>query len=94
MSLVAITVLLLLSCCSLCCGWHARLTYSLSTPACQCRRGAAYGLAGIVKGLGVSAVNGFGIMDALKAALDDQSSADGREGALFAFESLCEKLGR
>lgn len=33
-------------------------------------------------------------MDALKAALDDQSSADAREGALFAFESLCEKLGR
>lgn len=62
--------------------------------AYHCRRGAAYGLAGIVKGLGVSAVNGFGVMDALKAALDDQSSPDAREGALFAFESLCEKLGR
>ncbi len=47
-----------------------------------------------MKGLGISAVNGFGIMDALKAALDDQSSADTREGALFAFESLCEKLGK
>lgn len=42
----------------------------------------------------MSAVNGFGVMDALKAALDDQSSPDAREGALFAFESLCEKLGR
>ena len=59
-----------------------------------CRKGAAFGLAGIVKGLGVSAINGHGILDALKKALDDQGSVDAREGALFAFEALCEKLGR
>jgi hypothetical protein len=59
-----------------------------------CRKGAAFGLAGIVKGLGVSSVNGYGILDALKGALDDQGSADAREGALFALEALCEKLGR
>jgi hypothetical protein len=48
----------------------------------------------MVKGLGVSAINTYGIMDVLKKALDDQSSADAREGALFAFELLCDKLGR
>ena len=58
------------------------------------RRGAAFGLAGMIKGLGISAINKYGTMDALKKALDDQTSADAREGALFAFECLCEKLGR
>lgn len=58
------------------------------------RRGAAFGLAGVIKGLGVSAINKFGTMDTLKEALDDQKSAEAREGALFAFECLCEKLGR
>ena len=62
---------------------------------CICsRRGAAFGLAGIIKGLGVSAINKYGTMDTLKKALDDQASADAREGALFAFEAMCEKLGR
>ena len=58
------------------------------------RRGAAFGLAGMIKGLGISAINKYGTMDALKKALDDQTSADAREGALFAFECLCEKLDR
>lgn len=58
------------------------------------RRGAAFGLAGMIKGLGISAINRYGTMDALKKALNDQTSADAREGALFAFECLCEKLGR
>lgn len=58
------------------------------------RRGAAFGLAGIIKGLGVSAINKYGTMDTLKKALDDQANADAREGALFAFEAMCEKLGR
>ena len=58
------------------------------------RRGAAFGLAGIIKGLGVSAINKYGTMDTLKKALDDQANPDAREGALFAFECMCEKLGR
>ena len=41
----------------------------------------------------MSAINGYGILDALKQALDDQGSPEAREGALFAFEALCEKLG-
>ena len=58
------------------------------------RRGAAFGLAGMIKGLGISAINKYGTMDALRKALDDETNADAREGALFAFEWLCEKLGR
>ena len=58
------------------------------------RRGAALGLAGMVKGLGISAINGYGILDALKTAMDDQSNPGAREGALLALECLCGKLGR
>ena len=38
----------------------------------RCRKGAAYGLAGIVKGLRISAVNGFGILSTLLTALEDK----------------------
>lgn len=58
------------------------------------RRGAAFGLAGVVKGLGLSSLKKYGVMDALKAGLEDRNSAKAREGALFGFECLCEKLGR
>ena len=40
-----------------------------------CRKGAAFGLAGVVKGLGISAVNGYGILATLKTALDDKALA-------------------
>lgn len=73
---------------------HVAFLHSTYVGCIPCRRGAAFGLAGIVKGLGVSAINGYGVLDALKQALDDQGSAEAREGALFAFEALCEKLGR
>ena len=46
------------------------------------RRGAAYGLAGAVRGLGISSLRQLGVMDALKAAIEDKASADAREGAL------------
>ena len=58
------------------------------------RRGAAFGLAGVVKGLGIAALRGYGVLDALRAGVEDKSSADVREGALFAFQALVEKLGR
>ncbi|CAM6126914.1 unnamed protein product [Calypogeia fissa] len=58
------------------------------------RRGAAFGLAGVVKGLGLSALKRYGIMDTLKAGVEDKASAKTREGALYGFECLCEKLGR
>lgn len=58
------------------------------------RRGAAFGLAGVVKGFGISCLKKYGIAVALREALEDRNSAKSREGALLGFECLCEKLGR
>jgi hypothetical protein len=58
------------------------------------RRGAAYGVSGVVKGLGIASLKGFGVLEALKSMVEDKKDAQGREGALQAFECLCEKLGR
>jgi len=44
------------------------------------RRGAAYGLAGAVKGLGLSSLKRMGIMDALKAGVEDKKDEGAREG--------------
>ena len=58
------------------------------------RRGAAYGLAGFVKGLGIVVLKKQGIMDAMKAACEDKSDPIKREGGMLAVECLCMKLGR
>ena len=58
------------------------------------RRGAAYGLAGLVKGMGISALKKQGIMDAIKAATDTKSEKRAKEGGLMAIECLCSKLAR
>lgn len=58
------------------------------------RRGAAFGLAGVVKGLGITCLKKAGIAAAIRQGLADRSSAKSREGALLAFECFCEYLGR
>nr|XP_027089601.1 protein ILITYHIA [Coffea arabica] len=58
------------------------------------RRGAAFGLAGVVKGFGISSLKKYGIVTVLREGLADRNSAKSREGALLAFECLCDKLGR
>ncbi|KAF9179251.1 translational activator of GCN4 [Haplosporangium sp. Z 11] len=58
------------------------------------RRGAAYGLAGVIKGRGISALKEFSVMASLKAAIDDKKDAHAREGAMIAFETLSQTLGR
>lgn len=85
------------------------------------RRGAAFGLAGVVKGFGISSLKKYEIINVLREGLVDRlvisnrsyflrtsvdhpdckslfgdcrNSAKRREGALLAFECLCEKLGR
>ncbi|RLN18249.1 translational activator GCN1 [Panicum miliaceum] len=58
------------------------------------RRGAAFGLAGVVKGFGISSLKKYGIAAKLRQSLEDRMSAKSREGALLGFECLCEKLGR
>lgn len=44
------------------------------------RKGAAYGLAGLVKGLGILALKQMDIMDKLTAAMQDKKNARHREG--------------
>ncbi|KAI8072432.1 armadillo-type protein [Gongronella butleri] len=58
------------------------------------RRGAAYGLAGVVKGRGITALKECNIMQTLKDAVDNKRSYQFRQGALFAFETLSGTLGR
>ncbi|PVD31523.1 hypothetical protein C0Q70_06936 [Pomacea canaliculata] len=58
------------------------------------RKGAAYGLAGLVKGMGILALKQQQVMDTLTNAIQDKKSPRKREGALLAFEMLCNMLGR
>ncbi|KAG2194137.1 hypothetical protein INT47_004207 [Mucor saturninus] len=58
------------------------------------RRGAAYGLAGVVKGRGITALKECNVMNALKDAVDNKRNYEYRQGALFAFETLSATLGR
>ncbi|KAK7087777.1 stalled ribosome sensor GCN1-like [Littorina saxatilis] len=58
------------------------------------RRGAAYGLAGLIKGMGILALKQQQVMDTLTNAIQDKKNPRKREGALLAFEMLCNMLGR
>ncbi|KAG0234297.1 armadillo-type protein [Mortierella sp. GBAus27b] len=58
------------------------------------RRGAAYGLAGVIKGRGISALKEFSVIASLKGAVDDKKDPHAREGAMLAFETLSQTLGR
>lgn len=58
------------------------------------RVGAAYGLAGVVKGLGISSLKQYDIMTSLATASEDKKNAAGKEGALMAYEQFCLVLGR
>ncbi|DBB12167.1 TPA: hypothetical protein ACH3X3_006274 [Trebouxia sp. C0006] len=70
------------------------LDATLSGPDYPHRRGSAWGLAGLVKGLGIGSLKTFGILERIKDATEDQKSVDAREGALSAVECLTYKLGR
>lgn len=50
------------------------------------RRGAAYGVAGVVKGRGLSALKEFDLIDQLTEAAKDKDDFKVRQGALLAFE--------
>ena len=58
------------------------------------RRGAAYGLAGIVSGIGISGLREYRIMSTLKVAIENKKDHNQRQGALFAYELLSLILGR
>ena len=58
------------------------------------RRGAAYGLAGLVHGKGISALREYRIMSTLSGAIENKKDVNHREGALLAYELLSIILGR
>ncbi|CAF1165471.1 unnamed protein product [Adineta steineri] len=58
------------------------------------KKGAAYGLAGFIKGLGILAVKQYNVLTELTEAIQDKSNAKRREGALFGLEMLTSMLGR
>ncbi len=58
------------------------------------RRGAAYGLAGVMKGRGIAAIRQYRVISALRAASENKKSPEHRQGAMFAYELLSLLLGR
>ena len=52
------------------------------------RRGAAYGLAGILKGVGMLSLRQLNVLQRLNDAVNNKSDAKQREGALLAYEML------
>lgn len=58
------------------------------------RRGAAYGLAGIVRGKGIAALREYRIMSTLKGATENKKDPNQRQGAFLAYELLSLILGR
>ncbi|CAO1627100.1 unnamed protein product [Sympodiomycopsis kandeliae] len=58
------------------------------------RRGAAYGLAGLIKGRGISAMSEFGVMQQLSQAITDKTNASTRQSAVECYGILAASLGR
>lgn len=58
------------------------------------RRGAAYGLAGILKGLGIGGMKHFDVISRLKTAAEDKKRYEPRQGVMLTFETLSMTLGR
>ena len=66
----------------------------VNAPKYAARRGAAYGLAGVIKGTGILGMNRFNVIRRLRAATEDKKRYESRQGAMFAFETLSSTLGR
>ncbi|KAI0526721.1 armadillo-type protein [Xylaria bambusicola] len=58
------------------------------------KRGAAYGLAGLIRGRGISVLREYRILVSLKSATENKKESQQREGAFIAFELLPTILGR
>eukprot|EP00127_Corallochytrium_limacisporum_P001735 Clim_evm72s77 gene=Clim_evmTU72s77 len=70
------------------------LTDLFEGPDFGTRRGAAYGLAAVIKGLGMPSLKQYEVLATLKEAMADKKSPKRREGGVMAFECLCTRLGR
>ncbi|ROT36205.1 translational activator GCN1 [Sodiomyces alkalinus F11] len=58
------------------------------------QRGAAYGLAGLVRGRGISSLKDYRILTTIKGAIENKKDANQRESGLMAYELLSSLLGR
>ncbi|KAJ4858558.1 ribosomal protein l19e domain-containing protein [Trichoderma breve] len=58
------------------------------------QRGAAYGLAGLILGSGISTIKELRIMSDLRGAMENKKDSHQREAALLAFELFSTMLGR
>ena len=58
------------------------------------RRGAAYGLAGLIKGRGIASIAEFNVMARLAQAVEDKKNTNGRQGTMMAYETLIATLQR
>ncbi|KAI9810694.1 MAG: translational activator of GCN4 [Phylliscum demangeonii] len=73
---------------------HQVLDQLFNSKLYAARRGAAYGLAGIVIGRGICTLREYRIMSAIQSSVEDKKSPNTRQGALFAYEILSLFLGR
>jgi hypothetical protein len=72
-----------------------RLYKDLTTgPKYAGRRGAAYGIAGIIRGTGVIGIQKYNIIRRIRDSAGDKSSYEARQGASFVLETLARILGR
>jgi hypothetical protein len=58
------------------------------------RRGAAYGLAGVIKGRGISLMKETRLLSTLRSAAENKKDTNERQGAFLAYELLATLLGR
>ncbi|KAL3236074.1 Gcn1p [Nakaseomyces bracarensis] len=58
------------------------------------RKGAAWGIAGIVKGYGISALSEFDIIRNLMEASEDKKDSIKRESVAYAFQNISKSLGK
>ncbi|GEQ70755.1 hypothetical protein JCM33374_g4434 [Metschnikowia sp. JCM 33374] len=57
------------------------------------RKGAAYGIAGLVKGAGIKSLFNNDVMRNLTSAAEDKKNSNSREGVSFVLECLSQSLG-
>ena len=64
------------------------------SPKYSQRRGAAYGLAGTIKGIGIGGMKAHNVMARLRAASEEKKRYEPRQGIMFVFETFSTALGR
>jgi len=64
------------------------------SPKYASRRGAAYGLAGVINGTGIRGMKEHNVMARLKTASEEKKRYEPRQGVMFAFETLSTTLRR